>query len=193
MWTLKSFCGSILPFTKVVFSGSSRCLSRGVGAYCIASSPQKSILETIILDKGHIRKIVSRSGHQKNAILHLSSNGVLKGLRCTASTPTVVGDYDIDAAIFSLFDQREAGNSIRNISKTLKVQEFARKNLNIPVHSCHAHAVVADCANDPRDMGAVAVVVKRIAGVIQRIEAVDTGRTLHLISIESGYGKAFGR
>src|SRR6185436_10383093 len=83
--------------------------------------------------------------------------------------PAPTGGHDsrtVDAGVF------EARDGVGHAVLRRRGDEFAGHDFHPPRHTGHAHGVVADRANNSRDMRAVAPIIHGIAAAIQHVHAV---------------------
>src|SRR5580693_2631334 len=102
----------------------------------------------------------------------------MQGLTRIGAAPAVIRDNNIDTTVFPLLHQIEACD--RGFRKTAPggVQKLAWQELDLPVDAGDADAVVAQGANRPGDVRAMAVVIHGIARVRDHVEAMHSGGTL---------------
>ena len=92
-----------------------------------------------------------------------------------ALVAVTVGGDDVDAVVELQVEQVvEAGDRIGDRTVAGRIQGTCPgKDLHVPVDADHAETVVAHRADGPRDVGAMAVVVHRVRGAVEEVDADD--------------------
>src|SRR5262249_46185302 len=130
------------------------------------------------IDVGVLAVVAGRSyEHLANPAAEVDGAGGLDGVEergGAAAAPTVVGDA---GAVLDRIGDGRRGPDVG--ASAVGVEELQRHQRRFPVNAGYADAVVADGRDGARDVGAVAVVVKGVVGVVDEVpadEVVGMGR-----------------
>src|SRR5262249_46456793 len=92
--------------------------------------------------------LISRGGDEQNSALHLRADCILERKAELCPAPTVVGGNDIHPLVLQSGDEIQTGNGSRSGS-SIKIDELARFQGDMPIHSGNAYPIIAVCPDRP--------------------------------------------
>ncbi len=120
------------------------------------------------------RIAVARGAHEEDISRFGCGDGVIQRLLVLGGPPTVVDHHDIGlAAGLEQHQVADCRHGILGAPLVVLIQELDRQQRHIPTDPCDAHAVTSLGSDRPGYVGAVAVVIPRIAIVVVEVVAMQ--------------------
>ena len=137
--------------------------------------------------------VVSGRGYKQNTGVAAGLDGGVHGRAVSAASPTVVGHPHVDVVDGphhrGVVDRP---NRVGDVSPTAAGEELQPHDRPGPVHADHAGAVVAGAGDGPGNVSAVAVVVHRVAVVVDEVVSVDVVDEPVAVVVDSVSGNLAG-